>query len=217
MKRTVALVGVLGLSLGVGAGVASAADTGSTAIDSITRAASQEDANGAIATAAGEMTVKGLRECGLGALIGNTTDELSVKNVTTFVSAASKRLIAITNGPAAVISLAAGGCVERALVAFDVSTGSAKTAGSVASMALGGFMGTGSLASASSDSGSADSGLLDAASSDTASSDTASADSGSADTASADSGSLDSGSLDAGSLEASAPVSDALIAGAVGA
>ncbi|MGW0040967.1 hypothetical protein [Rhodococcus sp. NPDC003348] len=226
MKRTATVIGALGLTLGLGAGFATAepvtepaeVSTGSTVIDTIERAATAEDAAGAIQTAAGEITVKALRECGLGALIGTATDEATVKNVGVFVSAVSKRILAITNGPAAVISVVAGGCVERSLLAFDVNSGSAKMGGSVASLALGGLLGTGSLAAASSDSGSADLGLegwfdelLGAGSSDTASADSASSDTASADSASA------SGLLDSGSLEASAPVSDALLAGAAGA
>ncbi|MFD1813278.1 hypothetical protein [Rhodococcus gannanensis] len=240
MKRTAAVVGALGLTIGLGAGVATANApvepapvqpaaeavpaeaaateptaeefaTGSMAIDTIVRAANEEDAAGAIATAVGTMTVDGLRECGLGMLIGATTDEMTPKNVGTFLTVAGKRLIAIAQGPAAVISVVAGGCVERSLLmAFDVPAGPAKISGSVASLALGGLLGTGLLATASS---AGDSGLLDAASS-AASSDTASADTASADTSSAGTGS--EGLLDAGSLAASEPVSDTLMAGAAG-
>ncbi|MFD4293127.1 hypothetical protein ACFWPA_19335 [Rhodococcus sp. NPDC058505] len=210
LTRTATLVATVGLALGAGSGIAIAAPaeggTGSTAIETIERAATQEDANGAVQTAVGEMTVKGLRECGLGALIGKTTDEMSVKNVAVFVGAMGKRVVALVEGPAALVSVAAGGCVERTLLAFDVSSGSAAAGGSVASLALGGFLGTGSLASASSDTGSSAAGLLDSASSDT----------GSADAASSDTGSLDTGSLGA-DLEASGAVSDALFAGSAGA
>ncbi|MGW4481469.1 hypothetical protein [Rhodococcus triatomae] len=235
MKRTAAVVGALGLTIGLGAGVATANApvepapaeavpaeatatesepdefaTGSMAIDTIVRAANEEDAAGAVATAVGTMTVDGLRECGLGMLIGTTTDEFTPRNVGTFLSVAGKRLVAIAQGPAAVVSVVAGGCVERSLLmAFDVPAGHAKISGSVASLALGGLLGTGLLATASSDTG-----LLDAASSDTASADSASSDTSSADTASADTGS--EGLLDAGSLAASEPVSETLMAGTAG-
>ena len=236
MKRTAAVVGALGLTLGLGAGAATAnaqvvpapaaveatpevlpgqVGTGSMVIDTIERAANEEDAAGAIMTATGEMTVEGLRECGLGMLIGTTTEEFTPRNVGTFLTVAGKRLVAIAQGPAAVVSVVAGGCVERALLnAYDVPAGSAKISGSVASLALGGLLGTGLLATASSDTG-----LLDAASSgtgsDTASADTASADTASSDTASSDTGSA--GLFDSGSLEASAPISDSLLAGSAGA
>lgn len=236
MKRTAAVVGALGLTLGLGAGAATAnaqvvpapaaaeatpevlpgqVGTGSMVIDTIERAANEEDAAGAIMTATGEMTAEGLRECGLGMLIGTTTEEFTPRNVGTFLTVAGKRLVAIAQGPAAVVSVVAGGCVERALLnAYDVPAGSAKISGSVASLALGGLLGTGLLATASSDTG-----LLDAASSgtgsDTASSDAASADTASSDTASSDTGSA--GLFDSGSLEASAPISDSLLAGSAGA
>ncbi|CRK51589.1 conserved exported hypothetical protein [Rhodococcus sp. RD6.2] len=231
MKRTAAVVGALGLTLGLGAGAATAnaqvvpapaaaeatpevlpgqVGTGSMVIDTIERAANEEDAAGAIMTATGEMTAEGLRECGLGMLIGTTTEEFTPRNVGTFLTVAGKRLVAIAQGPAAVVSVVAGGCVERALLnAYDVPAGSAKISGSVASLALGGLLGTGLLATASSDTG-----LLDAASSGTGS-DTASADTASADTASSDTGSA--GLFDSGSLEASAPISDSLLAGSAGA
>src|SRR6478735_7515131 len=82
MKRTAAVVGALGLTLGLGAGAATAnaqvvpapaaaeatpevlpgqVGTGSMVIDTIERAANEEDAAGAIMTATGEMTVEGLR------------------------------------------------------------------------------------------------------------------------------------------------------------
>lgn len=236
MKRTAAMVGALGLTLGLGAGAATAnaqvvpapaaaeatpevlpgqVGTGSMVIDTIERAANEEDAAGAIMTATGEMTAEGLRECGLGMLIGTTTEEFTPRNVGTFLTVAGKRLVAIAQGPAAVVSVVAGGCVERALLnAYDVPAGSAKISGSVASLALGGLLGTGLLATASSDTG-----LLDAASSgtgsDTASADTASSDTASSDTASSDTGSA--GLFDSGSLEASAPISDSLLAGSAGA
>ncbi len=230
------MVGALGLTLGLGAGAATAnaqvvpapaaaeatpevlpgqVGTGSMVIDTIERAANEEDAAGAIMTATGEMTAEGLRECGLGMLIGTTTEEFTPRNVGTFLTVAGKRLVAIAQGPAAVVSVVAGGCVERALLnAYDVPAGSAKISGSVASLALGGLLGTGLLATASSDTG-----LLDAASSgtgsDTASADTASSDTASSDTASSDTGSA--GLFDSGSLEASAPISDSLLAGSAGA
>lgn len=207
MKRTVVAIGALGLSLGLGTGVASAADTGSTVIDTITRAAAQEDAQGAVQTAAGEMTVKALRECGLGALVGKTTDEMSLTNVGVFLTAAAERVVALAEGPAALVSLAASGCVERALISFDVSSGSASFGGSVASAALGGVLGTGSLASASGDAPSGDSGSL--------SGDSGSLSGGSSDTPAGDTPA--GGSLDAGSLTDSKPVSAALFARSQGA
>ena len=214
MKRTAVALGALGLSLGLGAGVASAADTGSTVIDNIQRAAAQEDAQGAVQTAAGDMTGQALRECGLGALIGATTDEMSLKNVGVFVTAAAERVVALAEGPAAIVSLAASGCVERALLSFDVDSGSANFAGSVTSLALGGMLGTGSLAAASSDAPAGDTGTgsLAGLSSDAPTGDAAAT--GSLDSASAGG---DSGSLDSGSLEESKPVAQALFAGAQGA
>ncbi len=214
MKRTAVVLGALGLSLGLGAGVASAADTGSTVIDNIQRAAAQEDAQGAVQTAAGDMTVQALRECGLGALIGNTTDETSLKNVGVFVTAAVERVVAVAEGPAAIVSLAASGCVERALVSFDVSSGSASFAGSVTSLALGGMLGTGSLAGMSSDAPAGDSGSLAGMSSDAPAGDAPAT--GSLDAASSETEG-DTGSLDTGSLADSEPVSDSLFAGSQGA
>lgn len=216
MKRTATAIGALGLTLGLGAGVATAQpavepteqvetidSTGSTAVDALQRAATAEDAETAIQTAAGEIGVKALRECGLGALIGNTTDELTTKNVMVFVNAAAKRIVAVINGPAAIVSTAAGGCVERALVAFDVEAKTAKFGGSVAGLAFGGSLGTlfpdSILSAGSTDSGSAEAVLT----SESAGSLLAS-------------GSGDAGSVDTGSLAASEPVSDALVSGALG-
>lgn len=211
MKRTATVIGALGLTLGLGAGIATAApaeSTGSTAVDALQRAATAEDAETAIQTAAGEIAVKGLRECGLGALVGTTTDELTVKNVIVFVNAAGRRIVAVINGPAAIISVAASGCVERSLVAFDVNPKTAKFGGSVAGLAFGGSIGTlfpdSILAAGSTDTASAESLLT----SDSAESALAS---GSTETASADTGSLDTASLDA-----SLPVSDALVSGSLG-
>ncbi|MFF0816421.1 hypothetical protein ACFYVR_14910 [Rhodococcus sp. NPDC003318] len=211
MKRTATVIGALGLTLGLSAGVATAQpavaateqvesidSTGSTAVDALQRAATAEDAETAIQSAAGEIGVKALRECGLGALVGNTTDELTTKNVLVFVNAATKRIIAVINGPAAIISTAAAGCVERALVAFEVEAKTAKVGGSVAGLAFGGSLGVlfpdSLLSAGSTDSGSAEAVLT-----------------------SESAGSLvASGSVDTGSLAASEPVSDALVSGALG-
>ncbi|TQF73264.1 hypothetical protein FK531_06970 [Rhodococcus spelaei] len=107
--------------------------------------AAREDVDTAAQSSAGTVVVKAIRECGLGALVGNTTSELSLENVIVFVNAAGKRLAAVAGGPVALITVAAQGCMERVIDAFGGGTGSLSGFGSLGSGSLGSGS-TGSLA-----------------------------------------------------------------------
>ncbi|MFE3293317.1 hypothetical protein [Rhodococcus sp. NPDC059234] len=170
-KRIAVFFAALLLMLGLGAGLANAsenvrgienqavvsvADAATTAkvgevpvspagSPGVVGPAAKEDVDTAAQSSAGTVVVKAIKECGLGALVGNTTDELSLQNVIVFVNAAGKRLAAVAGGPVAIITVAAQGCVERVIDAFGGGTGSLSGLGSLATGSVGGGS-TGSLA-----------------------------------------------------------------------
>ncbi|MCQ4118119.1 hypothetical protein [Rhodococcus tibetensis] len=80
--------------------------------------ASSADAATAAPSAVGSIIVRTIRECGIGALVGKTTDELTLQNVVVFVNAAGQRLAAVAAGPLAIITVAAYGCLDRALTSL---------------------------------------------------------------------------------------------------
>ncbi|NLG54572.1 MAG: hypothetical protein GX542_02815 [Rhodococcus sp.] len=83
--------------------------------EGVVRTASPVERATAYITAAGDVVVRQLRTCGVGALVGATTSEVSVQNVDVLVNAVGQRLAAVAGGPAAVITVAAYGCLERVL------------------------------------------------------------------------------------------------------
>ncbi|QHE71145.1 hypothetical protein [Rhodococcus sp. WAY2] len=85
--------------------------------------ANPADAATAAPSAAGSIIVRTIRECGMGALVGKTTDELSLQNVIVFVNAVGQRLAAVAAGPLAIITVAAYGCIERALTSLRPDSG----------------------------------------------------------------------------------------------
>lgn len=162
-RRIVVLFTTLLLTLGIGSGLANASENlrsievpvGVTMIaDSVPTApvtevpvspaqspgvvgpATSEDAAGAIQSSVGEVIIKTIKQCGLGALVGDTTGELTLQNVIVFVTATGKRLAAIAGGPLAVITIAAQGCIERVTKSFGGgSAGSLGDTGSAGSLA----------------------------------------------------------------------------------
>ncbi|AWK74123.1 hypothetical protein CBI38_23805 [Rhodococcus oxybenzonivorans] len=85
--------------------------------------ASAADAATAAPSAAGSIIVRTIRECGIGALVGKTTDELTLQNVVVFVNAVGQRLAAVAAGPLAIITVAAYGCIDRALTSLRPDSG----------------------------------------------------------------------------------------------